>query len=251
MGVYQQYTAELNDKFGFLATWLPGTRLRLGDVGILKRDRFEFVTTLDDLGIPFKIRDISGAADYHYVSSKGVAINFHGNGKAESPGAAVASAASDVSINFTRANAVVFAATGCKTTLIERQDQLGRSILERYQAGNWPGEHVLVTELVTADSATILISGDDSAKVDLAARAKIATAGFSLADPSLELQVASSVGVATQILAASQLTPLFRASAVRRRIFSAPSFQTRSADSVERSNDEVLLFADIGYGDLE
>ncbi len=62
--VYQQYTEELHDKFGYLATWLPGTKLKLGDVGILKRDRFEFVTTLNDLGLPFTIRDISGAADY-------------------------------------------------------------------------------------------------------------------------------------------------------------------------------------------
>lgn len=251
MSVYHQYTEELNDKFGFLATWLPGTKLRLGDVGILKRERFEFVTTLEDLGIPFATRDIGGVADYQYVSSKGVTIDFHGNGTAETPGAPLARASSAVSINFSRANAVVFVAAGCKTTLVERQDQLGHAILARYRANNWQEDYVVITELITAESATILVSADDSAKVDLAAKAKIATAGFSLADPSIELQVASSVGVATQILAASQLTPLFRASGVRRRIFSAPSFQTRGADGVQRSPGEALVFTDIGCDDLE
>ncbi len=161
------------------------------------------------------------------------------------------SASTKVSVVFTRANAVVFVAAGCKTTLIEQLDTLGRRILELYKSGDWPKNHGVITELVTAGSATILISASDSAHVDLSAKAGIAPAGLTLADTSAEFQIASSTGVATQILVASQLTPLFRASAVRRHIFSSPGFDSRGTDSVRRREPEEDVFADIDYGELE
>jgi hypothetical protein len=67
--IFEQYTHELEDKFGYLATWLPSTALRLGDVGVLKRDRFEFVTSIADLGLETEVRNHGGAADYQYVSA--------------------------------------------------------------------------------------------------------------------------------------------------------------------------------------
>src|SRR5690348_16304820 len=80
--IFEQYTHELEDKFGYLATWLPSTALRLGDVGVLKRDRFEFVTTLVDLGLETEVRGHGGAADYQYVSAAGADIVFSGGANA-------------------------------------------------------------------------------------------------------------------------------------------------------------------------
>ena len=44
--VYEQYTQEMHSRFGYLATWLPNARIALGDVGVLKRDRFTVVTRI-------------------------------------------------------------------------------------------------------------------------------------------------------------------------------------------------------------
>ncbi len=138
--------------------------LKLGDVGLLKRNRFELITTTDDLGLHTQSRDIGGAADYQYISSEGASINFDVSGAAPTAVGPIAhSAAAKVSVIFARANAVVFLATGCKTVSIERHDILGRTILERFKAGGWDKEYVVITELVTASSATILISATDSA----------------------------------------------------------------------------------------
>jgi hypothetical protein len=250
--VYEQYIEELHDKYGYLAAWLPNTKLRLGDVGILKRDRFEFTTTLNDLGIPFNTRDIGEVADYQYVSSDGANIEFHAGADATAVGAAIGKSAGKVTVLFKRANAVVFIAAGCKTTLIEQQDILGKEVLTRYQSGSWPRERVVITELVTAESATVLVSATDSAKADFSAESNIAPHGLSLADSSAGLQIASSSGVATQILAARQLTPLFRASGVRRRFLSGTSFDTRSGEPGEkRRGGESDVFSDVDYSDLE
>ena len=249
--VYRQYTEELHDKFGYLATWLPNTKLKLGDVGFLKRDRFELITTIDDLGLHTQSRDIGGAADYQYISSEGASINFDVSGAAPTAvGPITHSAAAKVSVVFARANAVVFLATGCKTVSIERHDILGRTILERFKAGSWDKDYVVITELVTASSATILISATDSAQVDLDSKATVAATGLSLADVNAGFTIRSSSGVATQILAASEITPLFRASAIRRHIFSSPSFDTRSGISTPRNENEDV-FGDIDYRDLE
>ena len=40
MKTSKKYTKELNQQFGYLATWLPGTPLALGDIGILRNNEF-------------------------------------------------------------------------------------------------------------------------------------------------------------------------------------------------------------------
>ena len=249
--VYSQYTEELSEEYGYLATWLPNVRLHLGDVGILRRDRFELITSLKNLAIPFEIRETGEAADYQYVSADGANIAFGANA-AGLAGATLAASSAKASVTFKRANAVVFVAKGCKSTFIDRQDVLGKEILARDEAGSWPKNHVVITELVTADSATVIISATADAKIEFSAESKLAPSGVSLADVAAGLQVASSSGVAAQIVASRQLTPLFRASGVRRRLLGGANFQSRSAtrsDSVAKA--ETAAFVDLGYADLE
>lgn len=251
--VYEQYTEELREKYGYLATWLPNIKLKLGDIGVLKRDRFEFITTLDDLGISFKTRDISEAADYEYISADGANVEFNAGADVAGIGTTIGKSSAKASVFFKRANAVVFVAKGCKTTLIEQHDRLGKQIVALYQAGKWPKEHVIITELVTAESATILISATADAKIDFSATSQIAPLSLSLAEATAGLQIARSSGIATQILASRQLTPLFRASGVRRSLLSGSRFDTRSANAADKqpSSTESAVFSDLDYADLE
>jgi hypothetical protein len=106
---------------------------------------------------------------------------------------------------------------------------------------------VVITELITADSATILISATEKAHIDLSAKGQVAPTGLSLADASAGLQVTRSSGVATQILAAQKLTPLFRASGVRKHFFGDPSFETRGEGASTAKAGHELVFADVGY----
>ena len=247
---YEQYTAELNEQFGYLATWLPNVRLQLGDVGILKRDRFEFVTNLSNLGITISVRDTGDAANYQYVSANGANIDFDTAGDAAGVGSALGKSAAKASVTFKRANAVVFLAKGCKSTFIDQQDALGKQILARFLSGDWKQEYAIVTELVSAESATVIVSSSSDAKVEFSAESKLAPTGLSLADASVGLQVARSSGVATQIVASANLTPLFRASGLRQRLFGGTSFGTRSGAAETHVAKSELRFSDIDYSDL-
>jgi hypothetical protein len=199
------------------------------------------------------VRDIGEAADYDYASAGGAEIKFYTDADLAGAGATIGQSSAKASVFFNRANAIVFVAKRCKTALIDRQDQLGREILALYEAGKWPKDHVIITELITAESATILVSSTAGAKVDFSATSQVAPLSLSLVDASAGLQIASSSGVATQIVAAKHLTPLFRASGVRWRLFSANSFDTRSGDDNDkhRRGPESAIFSDLDYADLE
>lgn len=244
---YEQYTEELHERYGYLATWLPSTKLRLGDVGVLRRDRFELVTTLHHLGIEFAARDISEAADYEYISSDGANLQFNFNADAAGIEQALEKTTAKAAVEFSRKNAVLFMAKGCKASHIEQQDRLGAQIVARYDNGNWEKTYVIITELVTAESATILISGQANARAEFSAETGIAPQGIALADVSAGLRIASSSGIATQILAAKQLTPLFRASGIRTRFPFTRSFITRSSDK----SSLKAGFSELDYKDLE
>ncbi len=248
--IYEQYTSELNEQYGYLATWLPNVRLRLGDVGLLKRDRFEFITSLTNLGISFSTRDGGEEANYQYVSANGANIDINADGEAAGVGSALVKSSAKASITFKRANAVVFVAKGCKTTFIDQQDVLGKKILERFQTGDWQKDYVIITEVVSAESGTVFVSSSADGKVELSAESKLGPSGLSLADASAGLQVARSSGVATQIVASKNLTPLFRASGLRHRLFGGTSFGTRSESVDAQPKEPELLFSDVDYTDL-
>jgi hypothetical protein len=222
-------------------------------VGVLRRDRFDYVTSLTNLGIPFKTRDVSEAADYEYTSRGDAQIQFHTAANTAAIGAVIGNANPKASVLFKRANAVLFLAKGCTTTTIDQQDRLGQQILGLYEAELWPKDHVVITELVTAGSATILVSASEGAKADFSADVAIAPQGISLADASAGLQIANSYGVATQILASRQLTPLFRASGVRRNWFSGRRFEPRAGEASEQQRQGISSphFVDLDYADLE
>src|SRR5688572_22235598 len=107
---YERYTEELHDQYGYLATWLPNLKLKLGDVGRLKRDRFEFVTDLNHLGISFETREAGESANYDYVSADGAGVEFQASGETAGIGTALGQSRATAAVSFKRANAVVFIA---------------------------------------------------------------------------------------------------------------------------------------------
>jgi hypothetical protein len=61
--IHEQYSEELRSEFDYLSTWLPNSHIELGDVGRLHRDRFERLTSLAELGIPFNVRERERGVD--------------------------------------------------------------------------------------------------------------------------------------------------------------------------------------------
>jgi hypothetical protein len=254
--VYEQYTEELRNKFGYLATWIPNTQLRLGDIGILKRDRFEYYSNLNELGIPFSIRNSNEASDFEYSSKGSVEINFKAAGNAPALGQVLTTDDAGISVIFNRENAIMFIGHNCRTDYIENLEKLGSAILDRYKGGKWNKDYVIITELVNAGTTTIIISNSTNARADFRVDRNSKEMSLSIADISGNVSITNSSGIDTKIIAAGQLTPLFRASGLRRRFLKGIGFETRSGqnlsnEQLNKLDKESVIFSDVEYKDFE
>jgi hypothetical protein len=235
------YLAEMHRRFGYLATWLPNIPVELGDVGVLRRDSFEPITTLKDLGIEFSITTATDKINLEYASFGCVETSFSA-GEEGIPG----TPAVDASVNlvFSKENAVVFAAAQCLPKRIANQRTLGEAVLQFHEADRWNPRWVVVTELLDAKATTILISGQAHAEMSLSAKSSLGGSLISLADADAGVSVKSARGVGLKIVAARGLRPLFRAYGVRTRILRSPEFELKARTDADRKSIEFVKFED-------
>ena len=211
---WDQYTKEMFEKFGYMATWTPGVQLELGDVGVVKDRLFTRITSLANLGISFNKREDKTEELQKHASSGSVSIVFKAAGKAPAVGSVLTQAEAGFTIEFKKSKATVYEATGCVAPMIDDQVAVGKKILELYQKGEWNKDWAVITELVQAKSATVLISNSSSAKIELSASGTI-TGTPSLADVSAQFSLAFSKDMMTSLISQSGLTPLFKARAIK------------------------------------
>jgi hypothetical protein len=214
---HKQYTKELYNQFTYLAMWLPSVPIKLGDVGIFNKGRFERITRLRNLGLSFEIRQDKTPSQVSYATEGAVSLSFKAEGEAPPPVSQLTAAQAGFLIEMTRANATLFQALETYSPSIEDQVTLGKQILELYKTGEWDLKYFVVTEILEARSATILISSSVNARVELSATGKINPGMIDLADIHAGLRLEHSRNMNTQIIATAGLTPLFKARSVKKR----------------------------------
>lgn len=206
----KQYTNELYKKFGYYATWMPGTPMELGTIGIMDGKVFVKRTHLRNLSIAFDTDEDPSRDDLDYTSETGVTFTPKVSGTIPSAGSVLTQADAGFTVEFSREKALLFKVKGAQYVSIRDQEKLGREIARLKEEGKWKKEWVVIVELVKADSATILISGSANSKIELKANANIGATKLDIADASLELGIAISKSMSTNIIAEQGLTPLFR-----------------------------------------
>lgn len=233
MSIAKQYTTEIVQALQYLPIWLPIKQLELGTVGTVRNNVFEPESNIENLGIPFTARPSRPSGPMRYNSSKGVSLQVKAAGTAPAVGSALATADAGVTVKFSRAEAVVFEASGCKIEAIADVGELGKQIINRYQRGTWKEELYVVAEIVRANSVTVLISSSASASIELKAGGNLNAAALSLADLKAQLGVAAYSDMGYQIVAARGATPLFKAWKVD------PGFFSTDFEPVFLESDEV------------
>lgn len=258
MRTSRAYTKELKRQFDYFATWLPSTPLALGDIGILKQNAFTKIANLSDYGIAFEIEKDPTPSNLEYSSKGAVSITLKASGSAAPEGSSLAKADAGVSIEFSKENAIYFKANHTTSPAIQNQIELGNQIIELYKKGEWNKEWLVITELVNAESGTILIANSSEGKIELKANAEVEVSNLDLADASLQLGLTYSKDVSTSIIAEKALTPLFKASKIKDNIFQKPSFSIKSVQPMElitpsmaRNEKDVVVFGEADFEDSE
>jgi hypothetical protein len=254
------YTEEMYKRFGYLATWVPNINLNLGDVGVMKDRVFERVTTLAQQSITFETRADPNYADYEYTSANGVKVKIKGAGEVPMAGSVISQADAGISYAFQRENAIVFQATRCREMSILDQSNLGTQILSFYEQGKWPEDYVVITNLISCQGTTILISSSSSGMIEFSIDAGLNPGRIiQIADVKTGLKVVQSSNIGVKFIAAKDLTPLFKAAGVKKRLLMKPQFIQKGEDKelsqTLAANGEKELpavrFAEIAFDDFD
>ncbi|CAB3761420.1 hypothetical protein LMG29542_04076 [Paraburkholderia humisilvae] len=244
--LHKAYCKELHRALGYFGTWLPSMQLRLGDILTVEGETARPVGHVSEHRLTFTPRRSTPEGVIEYSSASGVTISTKIAGQTL-PGSMLTEAEAGVVVKFARANAIVFEAAGCDVTRIADLTQLGNQIKKLYLAGEWQRDWIVVTELVKADSATIIVSAGASAQADLKANGSVQIGATRLTDLGLKLEAKYTSGLAFKTVASASLTPLYRANGLKRSWFD-PEFRFR--DRPDLGPKETHEFAPLSPDDV-
>lgn len=197
----KRYLNTVRSKFGYLATWLPNTALKLGDVGLYTDQGFRRETTLQRLGLSVKVRRSKLAGDLNHAAVDQVqaSVGLKGVGA--------------IKLGFGQAGGCVFHASGCTVEELEEVDTLSIELLDLFRQGIWKRAWVLVDTIVKAEKATIFVSENDNATLEISGPTDLTQLG------KVELAVTAQSGSILRFEGQAGLTPLFRGRRVGRKYF--------------------------------
>jgi hypothetical protein len=194
--------------------WPLTTPIALGDIGLIEKGRFIRRTDLGNLGIKFK-RNSRKAQRLLYQTGHGVTIASKLGGHTGQQFAAVAQADAGIRVGFAKEGALVVAADGCREIQIEDQELLLTQL--QAPAAKWKKKWVVVTHVLVAKTAMLLVSGSSNANIEFRISADLGSdALVRLARADAGLAVATRSDMATEIFADQGLQLMYLVSEVHK-----------------------------------
>ncbi len=208
---------EIKKELKYFVPWLPGTPLELGDVGEMNEGVFERKTNLKNLDIKFKIIKDKTKNDIKYQSED--TVEEYLDGKIEMSSNPIVKSKAKLRFEFNREGGIIFNAIGVKNDKIDDIYKLQQDVLKLKQ---WNKKWVIITEVVKAESAVVLISNSSISESSLGFGVETdILKNLNIANPELELYSISSKNMAVNLIAKEPLTILYKASKLKKTIFSS------------------------------
>lgn len=221
--VLEQYMNEMHDSFHCFATWFPGIPLQIGDIGELKHNEFTYVSNLQNKGVDFTVRTDPSTGGLEHRSGGSVTMETKRVGEAAIPQFNIYYGDAGVIIRFGSKKGVVFEADGVKHLFIEDVSSVDSAIAEAHKRGEWNNKWVVISDLVIADSATILIAQGKGATVALKATSDVTNVSLANLDANFEMTYANNMN--TAILCRTGLTPLFKVRGIIKKQWFSDQFE--------------------------
>lgn len=209
--IYKLYVEEIYDNLTYRPTWLPGMPIGLGTVGLIEDGVFRPTTSLEKLNFSFEEIIDSERDSIDFNSKTGVSITFKAAGELNQRFETLSEVNAGVLIEFSRVGAIILQLRGVANHRISDQQSLYMELLRAVKKGDtdqWQRNWVVITEVLRAESATIMISDSKNSKLEL--KASGSTTPTSLVDASVDFSIAKETQVSTKVIAKSGLTPLYK-----------------------------------------
>lgn len=239
-GVHRIYTDEVYEKLGFLACWLPNTKVALGDVGTVAGRRFERATSLAELGVAFGIGEPSRLAGLEYLSAGKIEVTVEGAG-------AAGPTDGRVSIRFGEAGATFIQAARCRWETVTNHPALERELQVLRAAGQWRPDWVVVTKVLRTGPVAIMVSSAAGTTVDLRLSADVLSKPLPVANGSAGLSASSRSGLAAVLAVRGGATPFFGAMTFRRALPGRVRLRWRSGETEEGGASDASELEEVGW----
>jgi hypothetical protein len=231
--IYDLYSGGIKKKLrNYWAAWLPTTRYELGDIGEFNGTLFEKVGSLTELGIPFKVAQDTSPSPIDFVSESGVSVNIKAAGETNTAFASVPQGSAGVKIEFGSQGAFVVECPETYEQAMAEPMALEKEVISADRAEKWKHAWAVITRIVTAPSATILISNSSSAGLELSAKADLAAGVTDLGKADLGLSIKSQRGDILKSIGAKDVSPFFQVSMLKGSIVRDRAFGPYSADLI-------------------
>jgi hypothetical protein len=246
MSVAETYCQDLSRKLRLLATWPPGSPMTVGRIGrFLANKVFDPETSLSSYGISVNVEDSPGGSGVlSYTSAGVIGFGIAAGGKVPDLTSGLVDAEATVTISFGREHSIVFRASGLRYRTMQDQPKMARKVAYLLKRGEWGRDWHIVTQVVEADSASILISQTSSAEVELALGASANVNGIDLLGVDLKPRVVRQTEMSTIMVNEGGLVPLFKAKRVKRTLFGnvklKAGFGPADIPNIDNLNDEEL-----------
>lgn len=214
------YTREAYKQTKHLATWFPGSRVALGDIGHLHRSLW---SRSDTLPSSLTVRARTGATmpNLDWQVSSGVNVHTKVAGQFDPLLPGVPPAEAGIGYSFSRRGGTVFQARECIVEEIEDLAAVKQWMLTEARAARLTDHTLVVTRLIRTRACAILAADQANSSVEISVSGGGPIAAGQLADVAAEARVTRSRGMTTQLLTANGATPLFGGLVVRSPTFSA------------------------------
>ncbi|MEL7532473.1 MAG: hypothetical protein AAFN10_14240 [Bacteroidota bacterium] len=215
----QNYQKDIFKKTQLRANWELSKNLNLGDVGYMNDGVFTMQTTLKDLGIDFTVRKGIKQDKLDLSSEQGV--NVHPKFDSSASAEVIEMTAQVIfDIEFHKAKSYVFKAAGIRTDMISNIMDVGKAVLKKYQAEDWDDDLVIIAEIKTADSVSVLISNESGTKTQISATGNLDIKDLDIAKADIGMEANSNKKLALEILGKPGTNPLFKVMGLEKSLLS-------------------------------
>ena len=216
--IARSYTDGLYARHKYLATWLPGTPVRIGDRGTIARHLWAREGAIPEYLLVSGTRTGTVMPLIEWQSTARFALETKIAGQLAPAFSSLAEADSGFAYTFERGGGILFRATDVIINEISETFAVREWMLEQYQRGQLPVDTLVVTRVLQASSCVILISESNKARVEMRTSAAAAIAGQELANLYAEGVITHSTGMYASLVLSEGATPLFGGLRIRRNL---------------------------------
>ena len=225
------FVSSVRKQFDRNPVWVPGTEMRLGDIGLVRDGCWQLQTTLADLDKPiaFKVRkDSTKTKSIEVDSGDGVETSLRASASSTVPPLqGVAEGNAGLGLSFSGTGQFSIRVYGVVVNVLSNLASIEREMLDRFSGPDgigqsWKADWAVVSEVMIADRGLVTVASKAGAECVLDLGVKLGTEHVSLGDASVDASIVHQAHMAAAYQFAEPTVVMYRARRLKTGLFTSP-----------------------------